>query len=125
MPEGTFWLATSGRPAPFPVRPFLEQATRECELGETFSSRPVWLRVSVQPGDLRATGDSERLHQVISNLLENAVRHSPTDGRVWLSAHQAKEGVPCGRCTGRRRRRAARPAPADQHAVRRPARHRP
>ncbi len=28
------------RPAPFPVRPFLEQATRECELGETFTTRP-------------------------------------------------------------------------------------
>ena len=28
------------RPAPFPVRPLLEQATRECELGETFSARP-------------------------------------------------------------------------------------
>ena len=65
------------RPAPFPVRPLLEQATRECELGETFTARPVWLRVCVQPGDLRATGDSERMHQVISNLLENAVRHSP------------------------------------------------
>jgi signal transduction histidine kinase len=81
------------RPAPFPVRPMLEQATRECELGETFTERPVWLRVCVQPGDLRATGDSERLHQVISNLLENAVRHSPTDGRVWLSAHAATDGV--------------------------------
>jgi signal transduction histidine kinase len=81
------------RPAPFPVRPLLEQATRECELGETFSSRPVWLRVSVQPGDLRATGDAERLHQVVANLLENAVRHSPADGRVWLSAHQATDGV--------------------------------
>src|SRR5215216_1462062 len=46
------------RPAPFPVRPLLEQATRECELGETFSTRPVWLRVSVQPGDLRALGDA-------------------------------------------------------------------
>ena len=65
------------RPAPFPVRPLLEQATRECELGEAFIARPVWLRVDVQPGDLRAIGDSERLHQVISNLLENAVRHSP------------------------------------------------
>jgi signal transduction histidine kinase len=81
------------RPAPFPVRTMLEQATRECELGETFISRPVWLRVDVQPGDLRATGDSERLHQVISNLLENAVRHSPADGRVWLSAHAATDGV--------------------------------
>jgi len=81
------------RPAPFPVRPLLEQATRECELGENFTARPVWLRVSVQPGDLRAVGDAERMHQVVSNLLENAVRHSPTDGRVWLSAHAAKDGV--------------------------------
>jgi signal transduction histidine kinase len=81
------------KPAPFPIRPLLEQATRECELGESFHSRPVWLRVSVQPGDLRAVGDAERMHQVISNLLENAVRHSPADGRVWLSAHAATAGV--------------------------------
>jgi signal transduction histidine kinase len=53
----------------------------------------VWLRVSVQPGDLRVTGDSERMHQVIANLLDNAVRHSPADGRVWLSAHAAAAGV--------------------------------
>ncbi len=81
------------RPAPFAVRPLLEQATRECELGEAFLARPVWLRVCVQPGDLRATGDSERMHQVVANLLDNAVRHSPADGRVWLSAHAAKAGV--------------------------------
>jgi len=81
------------RPAPFPVRSLLEQATRECELGETFTTRPVWLRVSVQPGDLRVVGDAERMHQVIANLLENAVRHSPADGRVWLSAHAATDGV--------------------------------
>ena len=43
------------RPAPFPVRPLLEQATRECELGENFTRAPgVAARVSVQPGDLRA-----------------------------------------------------------------------
>ena len=38
----------------------------------------------VQPGDLRVTGDAERMHQVVANLLDNAVRHSPADGRVWL-----------------------------------------
>jgi signal transduction histidine kinase len=74
---------------PFPVRELLEQAARECELGESFMTRPVWLKVSVQPGDLQATGDPERVHQVVANLLENAVRHSPVDGRVWLSAHAA------------------------------------
>ena len=89
------------RPAPFPVRPLLEQATRECELGEAWMAAPVWLRVDVQPGDLRAVGDSERMHQVISNLLENAVRHSPADGRVWLSAHAATVGDDHDR--GRRR----------------------
>ena len=26
------------------------------------------------------------------NLLDNAVRHSPQDGRVWLSAHAATDG---------------------------------
>jgi signal transduction histidine kinase len=78
---------------PFTVRELLEQATRECSLGEAFSTHPVWLKVSVQPGDLRATGDPERLHQVVANLLENAVRHSPLDGRVWLSAHAATDGV--------------------------------
>jgi signal transduction histidine kinase len=81
------------RPGPFPVRSLLEQATRECELGEVFSDHPVWLRVDVQPGDLRAVGDPERMHQVVANLLENAVRHSPDDGRVWLSAHAATDGV--------------------------------
>ena len=72
-------------PVSFPVRELLEQATRECELGE----RLVRLKVCVQPGDLEATGDPERVHQVVANLLDNAVRHSPADGRVWLSAHRS------------------------------------
>ena len=69
--------------------------------GRGVDGAPVWLRVDVQPGDLRAVGDSERMHQVISNLLENAVRHSPADGRVWLSAHAATYGDDHDR--GRRR----------------------
>ena len=79
-------------PVSFPVRDLLEQATRECELGEAFAERPVWLKVCVQPGDLQALGDPERMHQVVANLLDNAVRHSPRDGRVWLSAHAAADG---------------------------------
>ena len=74
-------------PVSFGVRELLEQAARECELGEAFGRRPIWVKVCVQPGDLRATGDPERVHQVVANLLDNAIRHSPADGRVWLSAH--------------------------------------
>jgi signal transduction histidine kinase len=68
----------------FPVRPLLEQVTRECALGEDARVR---LKVCVQPGDLELVADPERVHQVVANLLDNAVRHSPADGRVWLSAH--------------------------------------
>ena len=72
------------RPVEFPVRPLLEEALRERELGEPGAVR---LKVSVQPGDLTAQGDPERVHQVVANLLDNAIRHSPAEGRVWLSAH--------------------------------------
>jgi signal transduction histidine kinase len=70
------------------VRELLEQAARECELGD----RPVRLKVCVEPGNLVTTGDPERLHQVVANLLDNAVRHSPPEGRVWLGAHAATAG---------------------------------
>ncbi|HVL96534.1 MAG TPA: ATP-binding protein [Solirubrobacteraceae bacterium] len=73
-------------PRRFEVRPLLEQATRECTLGD---DRRVRLKVCVQPGDLRAHGDPERVHQVVANLLDNAIRHSPDDGRVWLAAYDA------------------------------------
>jgi signal transduction histidine kinase len=72
----------------FGIRTLLEQAARECALGD----RPVRLKVRVEPGDLKTMGDPERLHQVVANLLDNAVRHSPPEGRVWLSAHAATAG---------------------------------
>ncbi len=72
----------------FGVRELLEQAVRECALGD----RPVRLKVCVEPGDLHGTGDPDRVHQVVANLLDNAVRHSPPEGRVWLSAHAATAG---------------------------------
>jgi signal transduction histidine kinase len=76
------------KPVSFGMRGLLEQAARECVLGD----QPVRLRVCVEPGDLHTTGDPERLHQVVANLLDNAVRHSPPEGRVWLSAHAATTG---------------------------------
>ena len=76
------------RPVAFGVRGLLEQAARECALGD----QAVRLKVCVEPGDLQTTGDPERLHQVVANLLDNAVRHSPPEGRVWLSAHAATAG---------------------------------
>jgi signal transduction histidine kinase len=80
-------------PRSFEVRELLDQVTRESALGEVYERRPVWLQVDVQPWDLRAMGDPERVHHVVSNLVDNALRHSPRDGRVWLTAHGATAGV--------------------------------
>ncbi|USQ75073.1 DUF4153 domain-containing protein [Ornithinimicrobium cryptoxanthini] len=64
------------------VAELLDAAVRESAIG----GRPVRYEVSVQPPDLHVEADAARLHQVVANLLDNASRHSPTDGVVRVSA---------------------------------------
>lgn len=73
----------------FAVREMLEQAVRESNLG----AHRVQLQVDVRPSDLSADGDQERVHQVVANLIENAVRHSPDDSSVIVSAHGSSHTV--------------------------------
>jgi signal transduction histidine kinase len=68
--------------AHFRVEDLLQQAVRESKL----HSHNVHLSVQVEPSDLLADGDPERVHQVVANLIENAVRHSPDDAEVRVSA---------------------------------------
>ena len=49
-------------------------AERGVAFGFTLPPAPVWIR-----------GDRQRLQQVFSNLLGNAIRHTPRDGRVDLA----------------------------------------
>ena len=72
---------------PFAVRPVLEQAVREQEVNVAHDAgRPVHLALEVSPDELVADGDPERVHQVVANLVHNAVRHSPSGGTVTVSA---------------------------------------
>jgi signal transduction histidine kinase len=54
--------------------------------------RDVRVETRVEPDSLAIVGDEERLRQVVSNLVANAVRHSPRGGRVQLHAADA-DGV--------------------------------
>lgn len=53
----------------------------------------VHLHLDVFPSGLTAYADAERLHQVVANLIDNAVKHSPPHGRVTV---RAREGATPG-----------------------------
>jgi signal transduction histidine kinase len=76
----------------FELAPLLDQAARECQLGGESPVHVVW---STHPEGLTVSGDPERLHQVVANLLDNAVRHSPAGGKVSVAA----TADPSGRTT--------------------------
>lgn len=48
----------------------------------------VHLHLDVSPPELTAHADPERIHQVVSNLIDNAVKHSPPHGRVTVRARR-------------------------------------
>lgn len=73
----------------FAVEPMIEHAIRESQL----NSPDVEMTVSVEPADLHLDADPERMHQVVANLVENAVRHSPRGGRVAVEAKRNAECV--------------------------------
>lgn len=78
----------------FEVEPLLQQAVQESRLHvDSGTAKRVRHVVSIDPADLRAHGDPERIHQVLANLLENAVSHSPEDGEVVVAAQAERDLV--------------------------------
>jgi len=73
----------------FAIEPVLVHAVREQEL----AAPDVAIDMQVQDHRLAADGDPERVHQVVANLLENAVRHSPAGASVQVRAGRTDAGV--------------------------------
>ncbi|PWT73487.1 MAG: hypothetical protein C5B46_05325 [Proteobacteria bacterium] len=73
------------RYAAVPVREFLERAI---ELNSGYGLRyQVNLELADIPSDIYMWIDADRLMQVITNLLSNAAKFSPTHGTVMVAAH--------------------------------------
>ena len=56
---------------------------------------PAPVRLETESEELTVLGDADHLTRLFVNLLENALRHTPPDGAVTLSARQATDGVRC------------------------------
>ena len=70
---------------------FLQEAADAAAL--VGASKNLRFVVDVEPDDLTVEGDPERLHQVVANLLHNAVRHSPHGDEVRLAARRVGPDV--------------------------------
>ncbi|GGM15036.1 sensor histidine kinase [Promicromonospora citrea] len=67
------------------VGDFLEHCAEDLSMVD--AAKDLHYVVDVTPEDLTIEGDAERLHQVVTNLLQNAIRHSPAGGVVRLDAY--------------------------------------
>jgi signal transduction histidine kinase len=74
-------------PRRFELEPLLDRVVEECAMRSRHAGGPdVTVDVHVEPRGLQVDGDPERVHQVVGNLLDNAIRHSPEEGRVTVAA---------------------------------------
>jgi signal transduction histidine kinase len=69
----------------FAVADLFADVVAEAEVAAAARERKVVFRTEMMPADVTVHGDRQRLHQVVVNLLDNAVRHGPADGTVTVS----------------------------------------
>ncbi|MDQ4145667.1 MAG: ATP-binding protein [Actinomycetota bacterium] len=75
------------QPRVFEVGPLLTEAVEEARLHASQRiSKDVRVAIEVDPRDLHLRADPERVHQIVANLVTNAVRHSPDGGTVRVQA---------------------------------------
>lgn len=74
-----------------PIRELLQ--TAESQARSLYAAQGVRLVVDLPPADAAVTGDRDRLSQVLTNLLDNALRHTDDGDSVTLSAAATAQTV--------------------------------
>jgi two-component system, OmpR family, phosphate regulon sensor histidine kinase PhoR len=75
------------KPEPLEPRRVLEEAAEL--MGEQAHQRGVAIEVKCAPDAPPAMADHDRMHQVMLNLIDNALKYTPRDGHVRLEARSA------------------------------------
>ena len=84
----------SGRWQPDPGRVDVRGLADEAWAAFADRARERRIQFTTAVGNVRyVTADSEALRQVLTNLLDNALRHTPPDGRITVSLEPAPGGV--------------------------------
>lgn len=78
-------------PAPCSVDDLLTQVTAEMET--TIAARRLRVICEVAPDASTAYGDAAKLHDILRNLLENAINYSPEGGEVTITAIRSGDAV--------------------------------
>ena len=83
--------AVAVHPEPLSAEVILNEARERLALA--FAEKGLTLNLDVASDLPKVQADPERLHQVLSNLLSNALRYTPEGGQVVLGAKLRSEGV--------------------------------
>lgn len=91
----TLSLAETGQLPLHPTRFLLADLIHD--LTTSFSSQAASLGISLQTNiadsSQELTADYDRLNQVLSNLISNALRHTPKDGSISLTTESIENGI--------------------------------
>ncbi|KAA5605735.1 PAS domain-containing protein [Roseospira marina] len=80
--------STAPRARDVPLAPLVTQALLPARAAAT--AKGIGLEVNV-PADLAAHVDADMLHAVLRNLMSNAIKFTPTGGRIWITAGVAPD----------------------------------